>query len=81
MVERATVTFHTTPETKARLERLGEVLHRSKSYLTNTAVEKYLAEEEAFLADVEAGLHDLDTGQTMNSKDLKRSLAEHIKTV
>lgn len=62
MSERATVTFHTTPEAKARLDRLANLTRRSKSYLTNEAVERYLAEEEAFVAAVEEGIAEADAG-------------------
>ena len=62
MSERATVTFHTTPEIKARLDRLANLTRRSKSYLTNEAVERYLADEEAFVAAVEEGIAEADAG-------------------
>ena len=65
MSERATVTFHTTPKTKARLDRLARLTHRSKSYLTNEAVERYLTEEEAFVAAVEEGMAEADAGMTI----------------
>ncbi|SFM72653.1 CopG family ribbon-helix-helix protein [Shimia aestuarii] len=68
MAERATVTFHTTPETKARLDRLAMITRRSKSFLTNTAVERYLAEEEAFVAAVEEGLAQAEAGQVVDHK-------------
>ncbi len=57
---RATLTFHTTPETRARLDRLAELTHRSKSYLTNEAVKRYLSEEEEFIAAVEQGIVEAD---------------------
>ena len=81
MANRATVTFHTSPETKARLDHLATVTRRSKSYLTNVAVEQYLAEEEDFIADIQAGIADADAGRTVTTKELKRSLAAHIKKV
>ena len=65
MTDRATVTFHTSPETKARLDKLATLTKRSKSYLTNEAVERYLAEEEAFVAAVEQGVEQAEAGQTM----------------
>lgn len=77
MTGRATVTFHTTPETKARLDRLAEVTRRSKSFLTNEAVERYLAEEEAFVASVERGFADADAGRvqtTAEARDRLRTL-------
>ena len=62
MADRATVTFHTSPETKARLDQLATVTRRSKSFLTNVAVEQYLAAEEDFIASVEAGIADAGCG-------------------
>lgn len=65
MSSRATVTFHTSPEIKARLDVLASRTRRSKSFLTNEAVERYLSEEEDFIRDVELGLAEADSGQVM----------------
>lgn len=62
MSQRATVTFHTSPEVKARLDRLAGLTQRSRSWITNAAVERYLAEEEAFVAAVEEGLMQAEAG-------------------
>jgi predicted transcriptional regulator len=72
MASRATVTFHTSPEVKARLELLAGRTRRSKSFLTNEAVERYLAEEEDFIRDVEAGIADADAGNLIEHEDAKR---------
>ena len=66
MANRATVTFHTSPEVKARLDRLANLTHRSKSYLTNAAVERYLADEEAFVSAVEEGLAQANAGELID---------------
>ena len=76
MGERATVTFHTTPETKARLDRLATLTRRSKSFLTNEAVERYLAEEEAFIAAVEQGLEQADAREVHSHEAAGRYLRE-----
>jgi predicted transcriptional regulator len=81
MADRATVTFHTSPETKARLDQLATVTRRSKSFLTNLAVEQYLEEEEDFIADIQAGIADTDAGRTVTTKELKQSLTAHINAV
>lgn len=73
-MNRATVTFHTSPEIKARLDRLAGATRRSKSFLTNEAVERYLAEEEAFLADVMTGIAEADAGQIVAHEDAARYL-------
>ena len=66
MANRATVTFHTSPAVKARLDRLATVTRRSKSFLTNEAVERYLSDEEAFVAAVEAGLAQANAGELID---------------
>jgi len=66
MANRATVTFHTSPDVKERLDRLATVTRRSKSFLTNEAVERYLGEEEAFVAAVEAGLAQANAGELID---------------
>ena len=76
MSERATVTFHTTPETKARLDRLATLTRRSKSFLTNEAVERYLAKEEAFITAVEQGLEQADAGEVHSHGAAGRHLRE-----
>lgn len=71
---RATVTFHTSPEVKARLELLANRTRRSKSFLTNEAVERYLANEEDFIQDVEAGIADASSGNLVEHTDAKSYL-------
>ena len=66
MTNRATVTFHTSPDVKARLERLATLTRRSESFLTNEAVERYLGDEEAFIAAVEEGLKQADAGELVD---------------
>ena len=70
VINRATVTFHTSPEVKKRLDRLANITNRSKSYLTNEAVERYLAEEEAFIQDVEEGIREADRGELIDHDDV-----------
>ena len=74
MANRATVTFHTSPEVKARLDILAGRTRRSKSFLTNEAVERYLAEEEDFIRDVEAGIAEANAGQLIEHEDAARYL-------
>jgi len=78
MADRATVTFHTTPEIKERLNRLAIVTRRSKSFLTNEAVEQYLAAEEEFVASVQAGIEDADAGRSFTTAEMKKNLHAFI---
>jgi len=78
MAERATMTFHTSPDVKARLDRLAQITKRSKSYLTNEAVERYLAEEEDFVAAVYQGIEDAEAGRVSPSADTRLRLKARI---
>jgi predicted transcriptional regulator len=69
MSDRATVTFHTSPEVKSRLERLAMHTRRSRSFLANEAVERYLSEEEDFVRSVELGLAQADAGDLISHDD------------
>jgi predicted transcriptional regulator len=81
MASRATVTFHTTPETKERLDRLAIVTRRSKSFLTNEAVQQYLAAEEEFVTVVQEGIADADAGRVFTSAEVKASVHQHIEKI
>jgi predicted transcriptional regulator len=79
MANRATVTFHTTPELKERLDKLATVTRRSKSFLTNEAVERYLEAEEDFVSKIMQGIEDADAGRTYTSAEMKEHLYKFIE--
>ena len=76
--QRATVTFHTTLETKARLEKLAVATHRSRSYLSNKALERYLAEEEDFIASINRGLVDAKAGRVQTTAEARRLIKDLV---
>ena len=78
MGKRATVTFHTTSENKERLEKLASATNRSKSYLSNEALERYLAEEEDFIASVHEGLADAQAGRVHSFDEVKAAVEATI---
>lgn len=55
MAERSVISVHTDPETRERLERLAKATRRSKSFLANEAITRFLDQEEWMIADSEAG--------------------------
>ena len=54
MADRYVLSVNTKPEIRDRLDRLAAVTRRSKSFLANEAIERYLAAEEEFVERVEA---------------------------
>ena len=72
---RSVISVHTKPETSKRLEQLATVTRRSKSFLANEALERYLAEEEAFVASVHRGIADADAGKTSTTSEARKHIA------
>lgn len=60
---RSVISVHTKQDTSKRLEALALVTKRSKSFLANEAIERYLSEEESFVASVHRGIADADAGR------------------
>jgi len=81
MADRATVTFHTSSENKSRLERLAKATKRSKSYLSNEALERYLETEEEFVDAVLQGIEQADAGNVHTSAEVKDHLHSAIDMI
>jgi predicted transcriptional regulator len=60
---RSVISVHTKRDTSKRLEALALVTQRSKSFLANEAIERYLSEEESFVTSVHRGIADADAGR------------------
>ncbi len=79
-VDRTTITLHTSPAVKKRLDQLSKITDRSRSYLAAEAIERYLREEEEFIAAVHEGLADVAAGRVMTSDQVKASLAKRFRS-
>jgi predicted transcriptional regulator len=58
-----TISFIIKPGKREALDRLAKAKDRPRSYLLNEAVERYLAEEQAFEESVREGLRQSQAGQ------------------
>ena len=74
---RSVISVHTKPETTERLDKLAALTRRSKSFLANEAIERYLTEEEDFVASIQRGMADTKAGR-VHTTDVVRA---HIKQV
>lgn len=70
MAERSVISVHTKPEVSERLSRLATATQRSKSFLANEAIERYLAAEEQFLATIDQRAAGMDAGDGISSATL-----------
>jgi len=78
MSNRSVISVHTKPETSKRLDKIAEVTRRSKSFLANEAIERYLKEEEAFIASVEQGKADIAAGRVYTTDEMRKHLSEFV---
>lgn len=79
MPDRAVISVHSRSDTSERLGRLAQATNRSRSWLANEAIERYLAEEEAFLAAVERGAAQADAGEVTGSAEAKVVLRRRLE--
>ena len=78
MAERSVISVHTKPETSDRLDRLAKAMRRSKSFLANEAIERYLASEEHFIDSIRQGIAEADAGQGMTTAEALESMKRRI---
>jgi predicted transcriptional regulator len=78
MANRSVISVHTKPETSKRLEELAALTRRSKSFLANEAIERYLSEEEAFVNSVRQGMADVAEGRVYETDEVRARLNEFV---
>ena len=78
MANRSVISVHTKPETSKRLDKLASLTRRSKSFLANEAIERYLKEEEAFVQSVERGRSDIAAGRTYTTEQMRKKLKTFV---
>lgn len=71
MADRYVLSVNTKPEIRDRLDRLAAVTRRSKSFLANEAIERYLATEEEFVDRIEARMAEAEAGEFITSDELR----------
>ncbi|MCA9355096.1 hypothetical protein KC865_00910 [Candidatus Kaiserbacteria bacterium] len=75
---RSVISVHTKPETSKRLDGLATLTRRSKSFLANEAIERYLAEEEAFVNSVRQGMTDVVEGRVYETNEVRDRLKAFV---
>ena len=73
-----TASFRTDSDKLVRVDRLAKAMDRSRSWLINDALERYLDYEEWFRKAVADGMEDIENGRTVAHEDV---IAEARKIV
>lgn len=67
--------------TKAKLEALADQTRRSKSFLANDAIERYLARELEIVEGIQRGLADMEAGRVVPHDDAMSRIRATIERV
>ena len=78
MPNRSVISVHTKYEISQRLGELATLTHRSKSFLANEAIERYLKEEEAFVMSVQKGQSDIAAGRVYTTDEMRKHLKKFV---
>ena len=73
----AILTLRVPAETKEKLDKLAQATHRSKSYLAEEAIARYLDLEAWQVGEIEQAIHEADQGDFASSSDMADLLKKH----
>jgi predicted transcriptional regulator len=73
-----TITVRVSTELRNRLEAIAKETRRSKSFLSNEAIERYVESEEEFIESIKQGMKELDEGKGIPHEEVMREIDEMI---
>lgn len=73
----AVLTLRVPQEIKAKLDKLAEATHRSKSFLAEEAIARYLDLEAWQVGEIEQAIQEADRGDFAPDTDWVRLLRKH----
>lgn len=73
----AILTLRIPEETKAKLDKLAQATHRSKSYLAEEAIARYLELEAWQVGEIEQAIQEADRGDFAAPSDMTDLLKKH----
>ncbi len=65
------MTIRLEPELKARLDKLSETTHRSKSFLAAEAVREFIELNEWQIQEIEAAVKEADAGDFASDQEIQ----------
>ena len=73
----AILTLRVPEETKAKLDKLAQATHRSKSYLAEEAIARYLDLEAWQVGEIEQAIQEAEQGDFATPSDMAGLLKKH----
>lgn len=73
------VTVRVKPDIAERLEKLAELMDRSKSYLAAEAIEEYLDVQEWRVKAIKEGIAEADRGELIDFEEVKKQWRKRLE--
>ena len=67
-----TITVRVSSELRERLEKISRETRRSKSFLANEAIERYVQSESEIIEGIQQGLEDFKAGRVVPHEEAMR---------
>ena len=69
-----TTTFRTDEKKLEQIDKMAKSLNRSRNWVINEALDRFMAYEEWFIKQVEEGLQDVDDGNVVSHERMREKL-------
>ena len=69
-----TTTFRTDEEKLKQIDKMAKSLNRSRNWVINEALDRYMEYEEWFVKQVEEGLQDVEGGNVVSHEQMRERL-------
>ena len=73
----AVLTLRVPEDIKAKLDKLAQATHRSKSFLAEEAIARYIDLEAWQIGEIEQAIHEADHGDFANPSELADLLKKY----
>ena len=73
-----TITVRVSPELRDRLEAIARETRRSKSFLANEAIERYVQTESEIIEGIRRGMEDARAGRVVSHDEAMRRIRATI---
>ena len=75
-----TITVRVSTELRDRLEAIAKETRRSKSFLSNEAIERYVESEEEYIESIKQAMKEMDEGHWVSHEEVMRQADEIIQS-
>ena len=69
-----TTTFRTDEEKLKQIDKMAKSLNRSRNWVINEALDRYMEYEEWFVTQVEEGLRDVENDNVVSHEQMREKL-------